>query len=388
MTQEANTLPTGSVSVLSPSQLSPGQLHDWLRLLLAPGIGVNSLHSLLEHYDDASKLLAAISNKEIAVSKKVHLALTQPQQQTLQQCLAWQSANSQHHVISCKDSCYPQQLKEIADAPLLLFVDGNPASLQQPQLAIVGSRKATPAGLETSREFARVLTQQGLTISSGLALGIDGSAHLGALQASGQTIAILANGLDKIYPARHQTLANDILASGGALISEFPPGTPPLAKHFPRRNRIISGLSLGVLVVEAAIRSGSLITARLAGEQGREVFAMPGSIHNPLARGCHKLLREGAVLVEKIDDILCELPINSKTPAAQNLNNTPITPPSDPAQQALLGHMGYDPVDTDTLVTRSGLTAEQVSSMLLLLELQGSVAAIGGGRFQRCDTKR
>lgn len=386
MTQEANTLPPGSVSVTSPSQLSPEQLHDWLRLLLAPGIGINTLHTLLEHYTDASKLLAAISAKELPVNNKIRETLTQSHEHVLQQCLEWQSDNRQRHIINCNDSRYPQQLKEIADAPLLLFIDGNPASLQLPQLAIVGSRKATPAGLETSREFARVLSQQGLTISSGLALGIDASAHLGALQASGHTIAVLANGLDKIYPARHQTLANDILASDGAIISEFPPGTPPLAKHFPRRNRIISGLSLGVLVVEAAVRSGSLITARLAGEQGREVFAMPGSIHNPLARGCHKLLRDGAVLVEEIDDILHELAIDSKTTIAQKLNNCAVTPPSDPAQQALLGHMGYDPVDTDTLVTRSGLTAERVSSMLLLLELQGSVAAIGGGHFQRCDT--
>jgi DNA processing protein len=261
-------------------------------------------------------------------------------------------------------------------------VVGDPTVLQQPQLAIVGSRKPTAGGRDNARDFARAVCKLGLTVTSGLALGIDANAHSGALDMACPTVAVLGNGMDRIYPARHRNLADNI-RQHGALLSEFPPGTPPLAAHFPQRNRIISGLSLGVLVIEAALRSGSLITARLGAEQGREVFAIPGSIHNPLARGCHYLLRDGAHLVECPGDITAEL----GALAAVQPGPAPViaaeTPPPVDALHTLLEHMGFDPVDIDTLIERSGLTAEQVSSMLLLLELQGKLAALGGGHFQR-----
>lgn len=381
MTQlEANALPAGSVSVLSPQQLE-----DWLLLLLAPALGACALRELLEEYNDASLVLDAMRNGTISVSSKMRKGLLQAHEQTRDKCLEWQNAGERRHIICWNDPGYPLLLKELRDPPPLLFIEGQPENLHLPQLAVVGSRKATPAGLETTRKFAHALSQHGLAITSGLALGIDASAHIGALNAGGKTIAVLGNGLDKIYPARHQALAEEILEQG-AILSEFPPGTPPLAQHFPRRNRIISGLSLGVLVVEAAVRSGSLITARLAGEQGREVFAIPGSIHNPLARGSHRLLRDGACLVEEIEDILNELNLpvalsGVTTDADQKVNSKAISK----EQHTLLEHMGFDPVDTDTLVSRSGLTTELVSSMLLLLELQGNIAALGGGRFQRCD---
>jgi DNA processing protein len=379
MTQEANPRPDGCTSTLSPEHLG-----DWLRLIMTPGLGAVSQHRLLNTFQHASQILAAIDNGTVELPAKARKGFAQTHHKMVDRCLAWQAKKDRRQIICWSDARYPALLKEIPDPPPLLFVEGETSALSQPQLAIVGSRKATPSGLETTRQFASALSQHGLGVTSGLALGIDASAHIGCLDAQGITTAVLGNGLDKIYPARHQSLADEIIEKG-VLVSEFPPGTPPLAQNFPRRNRIISGLSLGVLVVEAAVRSGSLITARLAGEQGREVFAIPGSIHNPLARGAHRLLRDGATLVEQIDDILNELgPLAALvgTAAATSAQKS-VRPAIGAEQQFLLDCMGFDPVDTDTLVARSQLTTERVSSMLLLLELQGNIAALGGGHFQR-----
>ena len=335
--------------------------------------------------------------------------------------IAW-LAEPNHHLITLSDPRYPPLLREIADPPAVLYVIGDPDLLSATQLGIVGSRNPTPGGSETAHAFASYLTQSGLTITSGLALGVDAAAHRGALAVGGKTIAVAGTGLDRVYPARHRELAHEI-AGQGALISEFSLGTPALPSNFPRRNRIISGLSLGVLVVEAALQSGSLITARLAAEQGREVFAIPGSIHNPLARGCHALIRQGAKLVETAADILEELgPIAQVTAAVQGSTNiagrsrhpasrdisTSLyvrgrTPETTPARQTdgegniatgldveamtVLDCLGFDPTPVDSLIERSGLTPEAVSSMLLVLELQGHVVSAPGGHYTRV-TKR
>lgn len=296
---------------------------------------------------------------------------------------AW-LAEPNHHLITLSDPRYPRLLREIPDPPAALYVVGDPDLLSATQLGIVGSRNPTPGGSETAHAFASYLTQSGLTITSGLAMGVDAAAHRGALGAGGKTIAVAGTGLDRVYPARHRELAHEIAAQG-ALISEFALGTPALAHNFPRRNRIISGLSLGVLVVEAALQSGSLITARLAAEQGREVFAIPGSIHNPLARGCHALIRQGAKLVETAADILEELgPMAQITaPARQTDGAGNITSGLGVEAMTLLDCLGFDPTPVDSLIERSGLTPEAVSSMLLVLELQGHVVAAPGGHYTR-----
>lgn len=304
--------------------------------------------------------------------------------------LAWLAAPGRH-LVTLVSARYPRRLREIPDPPPVLFVAGDPAVLDRAQIALVGSRRATPLGVETAEALAAGLAERGLCITSGLALGVDAAGHRGAIAAGGHTVAVAGHGLDRVYPRRHRTLAREVAASG-ALVSEFPPGTPPLPAHFPRRNRIISGLSLGVVVVEAARRSGSLITARLAGEQGRDVFAVPGPIQSPLTRGCHALIRQGAKLVETVGDILEELPPGSwsGTPPAAGPPLAPPAPPApigapalDPSQIRLLECLAHAPVGIDALVARSGLTAEKVSSILLALELRGLVAPVAGGAFCR-----
>jgi len=286
---------------------------------------------------------------------------------------------------------YPPQLEVIADPPAWLHVRGDVAALAAPAVGIVGSRRPTPAGRETAYDFAARLAGAGLVVVSGLAAGIDAAAHRGALAAGGRTIAVCGTGLDQTYPPGHAALAGRIAASG-ALLSEFPPGTPPLPYHFPRRNRLISGLSLGVLVVEARHRSGSLITARLAAEQGREVFAVPGSIHNPLAAGCHRLLRDGARLVESPEEVLAGLQQDlfaalpaavAQAPAKQGNSAGSL----DTAGEILLNACGFEPVDVDTLVSRTGLSAASVCSMLVLLELRGEVESFAGGTYCRLPAR-
>lgn len=293
---------------------------------------------------------------------------------TLARAHAW-LADPAHDLIAWDDPDYPRSLLELGHAPPVLYFVGQREFLNRPSFAIVGSRNATAQGRENARAFAHTLADAGLTIVSGLALGIDAAAHEGALDGAGGTLAVVGTGLDRVYPARNRALAHAIAAHGG-LVSEFPPGTPPLEKNFPRRNRLISGLARGVLVVEAALASGSLITARYAGEQGREVFALPGSIHAPLAKGCHKLIKEGAKLVETAQDILEELGLV----APARLQSADPAPISD---NPVLAALADDPADVDTLVARTDLPADDVIVELTELELAGIVAALPGGMWQR-----
>jgi DNA processing protein len=298
--------------------------------------------------------------------------------------LVW-AGKPNHHIIDSSSDDFPELLRQIAGPPERLYVVGNPEALHLPSLAIVGSRNPTQGGIQNAYDFAKHLGQSGFCIVSGLAQGIDTAAHEGALDAGAMTVAFLGHGIDRIYPASNTALAKRI-ARQGALCSEFPLGAEPRREHFPQRNRLISGLCLGTLVVEAAKRSGSLISARLAAEQGREIFAIPGSIHNPMSRGCHQLIRQGAKLVENAADIINELGSlvehllqtteESATPSASASDD-------DADYQLLLDAMGFDPRTTDQLAETSGLTIEQVSSMLLILELEDKIEAQAGGRYSR-----
>lgn len=359
---------------------------DWLRLIHAPGVGRATLRRLLEAFSDVASIGAASAAqlRGAGLDEPAIAALRCPDADAIATDLEWLDG-PHRSLIGLGDPRYPELLAAIDDPPLALFVAGDADVLSLPQLAIVGSRNPTAAGKETATAFARHLAGCGLSIASGLASGIDGAAHRGALAASGATVAVCGTGLATVYPAHHRELAGEI-ARSGALISEFPCATPPRAANFPRRNRIISGLAVGTLVVEAARRSGSLITAHLALEQGREVFAVPGSIHNPLARGCHRLIREGAKLVESSDDILSELTalirLHDPGPVVEQ-SADPGPGESDPDYLALLNSLGHDPAPIDTLSVRTGLTADAVSSMLLILELQGKVQSVQGGRYVR-----
>ncbi len=292
-------------------------------------------------------------------------------------------AQKNHSLLRLGDENYPELLTQISNPPEQLYIKGNPEALMQPGIAIVGSRNPTSGGTRNAFEFARYLAERGFSIVSGLAQGIDTAAHKGALAANAPTVAFLGHGIDRVYPASNQALA-EAICKNGALVSEYPLGTPPMKELFPQRNRLISGLSLGTLVVEAARRSGSLITARLAGEQGREIFALPGSIHNPMARGCHRLIRDGAKLVETADDILGELGALVGHVLASTEKSQPpqrAVDHGDPEYVKLREHLGFDPISIDELVRQSGLTIGQVSSMLLILELDGIVEKLSGGRY-------
>ena len=338
---------------------------------------------LLAQFSDLPSLFAN-PRTATGISERTLQALQSPDWALVERDLTW-FAEPERHIVTIQDARYPQLLKEITDPPSILFVQGDVSLLSSWQLAVVGSRNPSPSGRDNAFEFSRFLAQGGMTITSGLAMGIDAAAHQGALAVQGKTVAVIGTGLDRVYPAKHRDLAHDIVQHG-AIVSEFALGTSPRAENFPRRNRLISGLSLGTLVVEAATRSGSLITARMALEQGREVFAIPGSIHNPLARGCHQLIREGAKLVETAEDIVEELGALAGVSVMSAENEVGIDSDSqalDSDYQLLFACLGYDPIEIDSLVTQSGLTAETVSSMLLLLELEGQVASLSGGRYVR-----
>jgi DNA processing protein len=362
------------------------RLRAWLILARAPGLGPRTAARLVEGFGDPSRVLAARRGELLAAGLKSSIidAILDPRESAADSDLAWAEGEGVQ-IIAMDDPRYPPLLAQVSAPPILLFVRGDPEVLKDPTLAMVGSRNPTPAGRETTRELARHLAACGLTIASGLAIGIDAAAHEGALE-RGRTIAVLGTGPDRVYPAAHRDLARRI-ARNGALVTEYPPGSAPVGRNFPRRNRIISGLSLGTLVTEAAIESGSLITARYASEQGREVFAMPGSVHNPLARGCHALIKDGAKLVESATDVLQELgpllgslvfdavePTESRTKDAVSL---------DAEYLKVLEILGHDPVSTDELIQRTGLPAQNIASMLLLLELEGYVSSCPGGRYCR-----
>jgi len=359
---------------------------DWLILLHANGLGVAGFHKLLNTFGQPEKILATNSSKlsDLGFNKQTITAIQQPDLDAVQNDIEWVESSDQHHIITLFDPRYPQQLKSISQPPPVLFVRGDPDYLRQPQLAMVGSRNPTAAGKRTASDFAKHLSNSGITITSGLARGIDGASHQGALQGIAGTVALVAHGLDIVYPAAHRALAEEI-ANHGAVVSEVPIGTEPHRGLFPRRNRIISGLSLGTLVVEAALKSGSLITAKHALEQDREVFAIPGSIHNPLSRGCHQLIRQGAKLVETAEDIIEELLPHLPTeitPSAEPLNSEKNEQTLDPDHQKLLKCLQYEATAIDELVDCSGFSAAEVASMLLIMELEGSVVN-EGGRYTR-----
>jgi DNA processing protein len=361
-------------------------LHHWLTAHLAVRFGSAALQQALQQYGTLEAFLAQLpaSGHQTGLNKETLQALQHPDQAALEQALAWQTAEDQW-IISFDDPRYPQQLKTISSPPLLLYVKGNADILNDPQIAMVGSRHPTAYGRNNAFEFAKQLSQYGIIVTSGLAQGIDTACHEGALHAHGQTIAVCGTGLDQVYPKRNQTLAHHI-AQQGALVSEFPLGWPINKSNFPQRNRIISALSLGTLIIEASAQSGSLITARLANEQGREVMAIPGSIHAPQSKGCHELLRQGANLVESVQDILscCE----------HSLQQALIVPPhaaceqtservcellQDTSYQELLNLIDQGGTHIDEIIAQSQLTPSEVSSMLLNMELQNLITPVPGG---------
>lgn len=360
----------------------PG-LASWLQLALTPGLGAAAFRKLLQQFGLPHAVLARKRLELSAFAPAAALAAldSEPVAKAVANALNWVEQPG-HAVITLADEAYPRLLLEITDPPPLLYARGRAELLQRSALAIVGSRNATQQGSANAETFARTLSESGLTIVSGLALGIDAAAHRGGLLGVGSTIAVLGTGLDIVYPQRNAALAAEI-AARGLLISEFPLGTAPSAHNFPRRNRLISGLARGCLVVEAAVASGSLITARSAAEQGRDVFAVPGSIHSPLAKGCHVLIKSGAKLVESAEDVLTELA--GFRPSGYASTGEPARAAPEHAEGGLLAHMGHDPVDVDSLCSRAGLSAEQVSSELLRLELNGRVASLPGGLYQRLE---
>ncbi len=356
----------------------------WVRLEQTLGVGPETARKLLTAFGLPPNIFSAgfpVLHK--VVSERVARALTAPiddkTQTLIDHTLSW-AEQPGNHVLTLADAEYPKALLDIADPPIMLYVKGRLDLLSCPSIAVVGSRNATVQGISNAEKFSEVLSQAGLTISSGMALGIDTAAHQGSLRGVGSTVAVIGTGIDIVYPARNRSLAHQI-AENGCIVSEYPLGMPAIAANFPRRNRIISGLARGVLVIEAAAQSGSLITARMAAEQGRDVFAIPGSIHSPLSKGCHLLIKQGAKLVESAHDIL------------EELAHYKVTKPSTPGKQAiaarelesdtLLTAMGFDPVDADQLAMRCGLDAAVLNVQLLTLELDGAIEMLPGGIYRR-----
>lgn len=356
---------------------------DWLRLEQAAGVGRRSAHALLAAFGSPGAILRAAPaalGPHITPSQARALcaSITPELADLIAATLAW-LAQPGHHLVTFHDPQYPPALAEIPDPPLLLYVSGRIDLLAQPLVAVVGSRNASVQGRLDAESFAAALSGAGLCVVSGLALGIDTAAHEGALRGPGSTVAVVGTGPDRIYPARNRALAHRI-AEHGCIVSEYALGTPPLAANFPRRNRIISGLAAGVLVIEAAAQSGSLITAQMAAEQGRDVFALPGSIHSALTKGCHRLIRDGAQLVETVDDVLDALRVSPLAGVARSRSATPDTAQLDPI---LLGALGHEPVPFDTLLARLALEPGALGARLLDLELAGLVTQLPGGRVQR-----
>lgn len=368
------------------------QFDAWLTLIHVDKLGPVTLQKLFAHFHSAENILQASRSElqALKISNAIIEGIHTPNKDAVQRDLAWLE-HENHHLLTIQDPAYPTLLKQISDPPCVLYLLGKPelatSLLSDPQLGIVGSRNASAYGKEIATSFAQKLANSGLVITSGLASGIDGAAHRGALLFEiGTTIAVAACGLNRVYPAEHRKLAEEI-SQRGLIISEFPIDTSPMPGHFPRRNRIISGLSLGTLVVEASVKSGSLITARLAIDQCREVFAIPGSIHNPLSKGGHSLIRNGAKLVETVEDILEELnhqidpdSLNNRHELVTNSEQKSVL---DPQHEKILNSMGHEPISIDTLIERSGLGVEIVSSILLILELNDQVSHHGNGIYIR-----
>jgi DNA processing protein len=359
----------------------------WLRLLFTPEVGRAHARRLLAAFGSAPAIFAAGIDGRCAVvdagRAKALAAEPEPWRRQCELAQAWLAKDAGRALICLGDADYPALLLQTEDPPLLLFAQGRLELLRAPAVAVVGSRKPTAQGLDHARRFAAGLSQAGWTVVSGLAAGIDGAAHEGALQGAGSTVAVVGTGLDLVYPERHAELSRRI-ARQGLLLSEFPLGTPPMAEHFPMRNRIIAGLARGTLVVEAALRSGSLITARLAAEAGREVFALPGSLQSAQARGCHALIKQGAALVESVDDILQALGTPQvAAPAAPRVDEAPEPGPGRSERDPVLRALGHDPASMDALQARTGWPVGELSARLLELELAGQVARLPGGLYQR-----
>jgi DNA processing protein len=377
-------------------------LRHWLVLKLVPQMGVKTLHKIIEHLSNQNPdecanqqsdkkpdskpnkppietllNLSAANLRHLKLNERQIKAITQPNQSQIERMEQWASEPNQR-IIYYDDPRYPDTLKQIASPPLLLFVKGDTAVLNTPGLAIVGSRNLTITGQDNAFNFGKNLAQMGITVTSGLAIGVDGFSHRGALEGKGKTIAVLGTGLDQIYPKRHRALAQQISESG-ALVSEFLPDQTARPENFPRRNRIISGLSQGTLVIEAAIKSGSLITAKYAMEQDREVFAIPGSIHSPMSKGCHWLIKQGAKLVEDINDIVEELSAFQHFLAERAIQSIQVKQTSAVPEDSLLKHIGFEATAVDSISQRSSLSIPDVLAQLLDMELAGKVAAVPGG---------
>lgn len=352
------------------------ELEAWVTLSLAPGLSDENFRRLLVAFGGPQQVLAAKPRALAkAVGEQAAAAVhTRVAPERMRAVGAWLD-DPANRIVTFADSIYPQALLQIPDPPPVLYVKGRVDLLNRPAFAIVGSRNATRQGVAHAESFARVLSDAGLTIVSGLAVGIDAAAHRGGIGGAASSVAVIGTGPDIVYPARNRDLAHE-LARTGCIVSEFPVGTPPSAGNFPRRNRLISGLARGCLVVEAAVSSGSLITARLANEQGKDVFAMPGSVHSPLAKGCHSLIKQGAKLVESAADILEEL----RLPVAAAVHAAASAPAH---QNAVFSALGFDPCDIDTLCVRSGASAEEVAALLTQWEIEGLIEALPGGRYQR-----
>jgi DNA processing protein len=377
------------VSDVKAPDLEP-EVVDWLVLVGAPGVGPRTITRLIDHFGSPAAVRQAPTEAlaQLGIGPESIAALRSPDWTAIERTLAW-AEQSHAHILTRRDPRFPPLLAEIPDPPAVLYVRGDPVVLAEPQIAIVGSRNPTPQGQQITHELASRLAEFGLVVTSGLATGVDGTAHRGALE-GGRTIAVLGTGPDQVYPAGHRDLAQRIAATG-ALVSEYPPGVGPRGSNFPRRNRLISGLSLGTLITEAALQSGSLITARCALEQGREVLAVPGSVRSPFSRGCHALIREGARLVENADQVLAELApllrgLIAAPPAGATRDDAPRQDPvtaMDSDYRRLLDAMGFEAMAMDELVSLTGLPVPSLSSMLLVLELEGHVSSAPGGRYCR-----
>lgn len=377
--------------------VNEAELEAWLRLLLTPGVGNESARKLLAAFGSAQSIFEQSDAALLAIgsARLVQAIQTEPEELKgqLSRTLAWLAVGEDRCVVNLGEADYPADLLNITDPPLLLFMLGSLVAKADASvtldalncLAIVGSRNPTPQGEVNARQFAQTFGGAGWCVVSGMALGVDGAAHDGALMGGGHTVAVVGTGLDRVYPKKHLALAHRI-AERGLIVSEFPLGTPPLTSNFPRRNRLISGLSHGTLVIEAALQSGSLITARLAAEQGKEVFAIPGSIHSPQARGCHLLIKQGAKLVESAQDVLEELqlPLSFSTAEASTVDAmTPTETQEDKEENPLLTALGFDATSLDALQARTGWPTAQLQAQLLALELNGEVARLPGGLFVR-----
>lgn len=364
-------------------------LRFWLALHRAPGIGAVAFNILLDEFSTPAALFEHGFPRHL-LPPALREYLAKPDWKGVERDLQWLQQSPQCHILTRDDPRYPRRLYEIPrNAPCVLFVRGPIEALMRHQIAIVGTRKPTPVGIQTARTLARDLTTSGINITSGLALGIDTAAHQGALLANGRTIAVLGTGINRIYPAQNRQLAEEILGAGGVLVTEFPIDTPPLPRNFPQRNRIISGLTLGVLVIEAAERSGSLITAKFALEQGREVFAVPGSVHNNSARGCHALIKQGAKLVERADDIIEEIGVFAGLPRSNNNERewgvTGVKQDSGLSRkhELVYNQIGYEPTPVDSLIERTGIPAGELCALLIEMEVEGKVVTTDGGLYMR-----